>query len=495
MGRVLEALGEPAKALSYYEQALAMFRQLYPPARFKDGHPDLAVSLNSMGHVLDLLGERAKTLTYYERALAMRRKLYPPERFPDGHPDLAGSLNNMGYVLASLGERAKALAYFERALAMRQQLYPPARFKDGHPDLAASLNNMGNVLRSLGEPAKALTYYERALAMRQQLYPPARFKDGHPDLAASLNNMGAMLWQLGELAKAQTYDEQALAMRRKLYPPARFKDGHPDLAGSLNNMGNVLGSLGEPAKALTYFEQALAMYRQIAHRETSQTSEAVALAYRLAQPRTRDHYLSLAVSLASPPASYAAVWHSRGGVLPLLQARHRGVLALALTSDQVRPDYARLVAVRQDLSRLQRAFPTDDQARKARDERLVGLNDEQDRLERRLAAAMPAFRHLQALADKGPADLAQHLRKDAAFVDFLRYTHWEKTKALAGRYVAFVLLPGQEAKLVRLGDAQPIDAAVASWRRHLDAGEESLAPARLRELVWDKIAQELPPQT
>src|SRR5262249_52763147 len=155
-----------------------------------------------------------------------------------------------------------------------------------------------------------------------------------------------------------------------------------------------------------------------------------------------------AVSLARPSATYAALWHTRGGLLPLLQARHCGVLTLAATSDKVRADYAALVAVRQDLSRLQSASPKDDRARKDRDHQLLALNDEQDRLERPLAAAVPAFRHLRELADKGPDDLAQQLPTNAAFVDFIRYTHGEKGKAIGKRYVAFVLLPGQEAKLV-----------------------------------------------
>jgi CHAT domain-containing protein len=58
-----------------------------------------------------------------------------------------------------------------------------------------------------------------------------------------------------------------------------------------------------------------------------------------------------------------------------------------------------------------------------------------------------------------------------------------------------VLLPGQEAKLVALGDAKAIDDAIAAWRKHIDSGEASLAPAKLRELVWAKIAKELPLET
>jgi hypothetical protein len=70
----------------------------------------------------------------------MCQKLYPASRFKEGHPELATSLNNLGSVLQALGEPAKARYYFGKALAMRQQLYPASRFKNGHPDLAQSLS-------------------------------------------------------------------------------------------------------------------------------------------------------------------------------------------------------------------------------------------------------------------------------------------------------------------------------------------------------------------
>jgi tetratricopeptide (TPR) repeat protein len=62
------------------------------------------------------LGQPAKALDYDEQALAMNRKLYPPTRFPDGHIDLAQSLHNLGGALWELGQPAKALPPYEEAL-------------------------------------------------------------------------------------------------------------------------------------------------------------------------------------------------------------------------------------------------------------------------------------------------------------------------------------------------------------------------------------------
>jgi CHAT domain-containing protein/tetratricopeptide (TPR) repeat protein len=259
----LDSLGQPAKALPYCQQALAMRQKLYPLARFITGHRDIATSLDNMGRILVSLGHQAEALPYYEQALAMNQKLYPSSQYPEGHPELAESLNNLALLMISLGQPDRALPHLEQALAMKQKLYPPARFPDGHPNLAAGLANLANVLSSLGRLAMALSYDEQALAMRQKLYPSARFPDGHPLLAQSLFNAGVGLLNVSQPTKALPYCEQALAMDQRLYPPARFPGGHPDVAMCLKGVATVLASLGQPAKELPYCEQALAMDQKL----------------------------------------------------------------------------------------------------------------------------------------------------------------------------------------------------------------------------------------
>ncbi|HEX5270062.1 MAG TPA: CHAT domain-containing protein [Gemmataceae bacterium] len=495
MASVLQAMGEPARALAYQEEAVAMYRTLFPPEKFKDGAPALANSLNNLGVLLQSLGEPARALAYYEQALAMRRGLYPPEKFKDGHLDIAGSLNNVGFALVDLGEPAKALPYYEQALAMYRAMYPEEKFKDGHPALANAVSSMGFVHEAMGEPAKALGDFEQSLVLYRKLYPSDRFKDGHPDLARNLNNIGAVLQAMGKPAEALTYYEQGLAMRRKLYPAERFKDGHPDLALSLTNVGKAREAMGEPRKALADFEQALALRWRLSRREMGGASEAQALAYRRAQHDEEDRYLSVAAEVPPSAALYPPLWHLRGGVLPLLQARHRAVLARLATSADDRKTYADLVAVRGKISRLQADSPADEKRQNERDRALAALDEEQDRLERKLAKDLPAFRRLQGLAEKGPAELSRALPDGGAFVDLIRYTHWQKGRPVGRRYGAFVVVPGRDAVVLQVGDAGPIDEAVAAWRKHVAAGEESLAPAKLRELLWDRVARELPART
>src|SRR5687767_9632975 len=99
----------------------------------------------------------------------MSSKLVPEAKYPDGHPHIASSLNNMGGVLEAMGPAEKALPYYEQCLAMNRKLFPEAKYPDGHPHIASSLNNMGGVLEAMGQAEKALPYREHALAMQRRL--------------------------------------------------------------------------------------------------------------------------------------------------------------------------------------------------------------------------------------------------------------------------------------------------------------------------------------
>src|SRR5262245_25292729 len=70
----------------------------------------------------------AEAVKIFEQVVATNQKLYPEAKYPDGHPDLAASLNSLGSLLRSMGAPERALPHQERALAMRQRLYPEAQY-------------------------------------------------------------------------------------------------------------------------------------------------------------------------------------------------------------------------------------------------------------------------------------------------------------------------------------------------------------------------------
>jgi CHAT domain-containing protein/Tfp pilus assembly protein PilF len=500
LGSVVQARGELAHAEPFYRRALAMRQELYPQARFPDGHTDLAQSLNNLGTLLQARGELGQAEPFLRQALAMNEKLYPPGRYPDGHPLLAQGLNNLGMLLHDRGKLANAERFLRQALAVCQKLYPPERFPDGHSDLATSLNNLGMLLYDRRKLAEAEVFYHQALAMRQKLYPPERFPAGHSHLASSLNNLGALLRARGELAQAEPVYRQALTMVQKLYPPDRYPDGHPDLALMLSNLGAVLHDRGERADAESHLRQALAMYQRLGSALLAGSAEAEGLNYLANLPLTRDTYLSVTRDLADKgELAYHALWQVKGAVAGMLQQRR---LALAQAQDQATHALAQKLAMtRQALANFLR--PGTD-LRPGQAERVRELSELKEQLEKQLADKLPLYKTLKERLKREPAELLSLLPTDAAFLDLTRYWHIEpgargrdpKGERWTLSYVAFVLAGGQPIRRVELGEAEPIEQALAAWRRSLQAGHAgSPAADTLRRLLWRPLEKALPAGT
>src|SRR5262249_28956307 len=119
----------------------------------------------------------------------------------------------------------------------------------------------------------------------------------------------------------------------------------------------------------------------------------------------------------------------------------------------------------------------------------------QERVERELGTLLPLLQEHKELARLGPNDLAAKLPPRSAFIDLVRFAHYEKGKRGGWRYLAFVASAGPKIQRVDLGDAKASDDAVISWRRSITRREASTAPTRLRELVWKKVEDVLPAGT
>src|SRR5262249_19795272 len=127
------------------------------------------------------------------------------------------------------------------------------------------------------------------------------------------------------------------------------------------------------------------------------------------------------------------------------------------------------------------------------------LNDERDRLERELAAAIPILDRWKERDRLGPEDLVKLLPAGSVFVDLLLYTRFEYDPQAPGAkgekrtpcYVAFVLAPGKPIQRIELGPAGPIDKAIADWRNAIEHRGGSAAEAVLNRLVWQPISNHL----
>jgi CHAT domain-containing protein/tetratricopeptide (TPR) repeat protein len=522
--------GESGPARRYAERALAAYERAYPVEQFPNGHPYLATGVTNLATILGAV-EEGEAITYFERAVRMNERLYPVAKYPDGHPEIASSLQRLAARLREFGVSDRALPIQERALAMRERLYPESRFPDGHPDLMSSLGHQGLLLRRMGEYAKARPYYERASAMAERLYPTIRYPTGHPELVMALSNLGALLHSVGDFEAAQTCLEQAVTAGERLTGPTTVgNDVRPAVAGSLNNLGLLLTARGDakagterlmqavdlidraysrdrypaghPARvtyshnlglayeaagdkagSLKVLGQAEQEARRlfVARAEGASDSEAFALQKGL--PRCRDAYLSVAARHPeTAAASYAALWASKGTILPLLERRHEAAVRGA--DPESREAFRRLTEVRRQTAHL---ISNPLRNRAEQDRRLAALADEQASLERRLARSGDGPRRSVA-----PNDLMAALAPDAVFVDIVRYSQVSGGRFSGRGYLAYVIARGPDIRRIDLGVATDIDAAVASWRRSIAAEESTKAPDVLKTRVWDPIAAELP---
>jgi len=236
LGVAYYSLGRIAEAIAYHEQALTIAREI-------GDRGDEGSHLGNLGLAYRALGRIAEALDCYQQALTIDREI--GDRRGEG-----ADLGNLGLAYSDLGRIAEAIAYYEQALTIAREI-GDRRGEGNH------LGNLGIAYRNLGRIAEALDCYEQALTIAREIGD--RRGEG-----ADLGNLGNAYRGLGRIAEAIAYYEQALAIDREI----------GDRRGEgirLGNLGNAYRNLGRIAEALDCYEQALTIAREIGDRygETS----------------------------------------------------------------------------------------------------------------------------------------------------------------------------------------------------------------------------------
>src|SRR5262249_51341940 len=120
--------------------------------------------LNKEGSRLYEQGKYAEAAAVWRRILDISRRLYPEARYPQGHPNLASSINDLALLYRSSGEYGRAEPLFQEALAMNRALFPKKTYPNGHPDLAETINNLAVLYWLSGEYGRAQPLFQETLA-------------------------------------------------------------------------------------------------------------------------------------------------------------------------------------------------------------------------------------------------------------------------------------------------------------------------------------------
>ncbi|MDD4651114.1 MAG: tetratricopeptide repeat protein [Methanothrix sp.] len=232
LGIAYKNLGDARHAIEYYEQALAIAREIGD--RRGEGN-----ALGNLGNAYAALGDARHAIEYYEQHLVIAREI--GDQRGEG-----ANLCNLGLAYAALGDARHAIEYSEQALAIAREIGD--RRGEG-----ADLGNLGNAYAALGDARKAIEYYEQALAILREIGD--RRGEGN-----ALGNLGSAYYALGDARQAIEYHEQALIIAREIGD--RRGEGN-----ALGNLGLAYAALGDARRAIEYYEQALAILREIGDRK------------------------------------------------------------------------------------------------------------------------------------------------------------------------------------------------------------------------------------
>jgi len=459
LARVYYEQGEYTKAEPLYQRALAVREKTLGP-----DHMDVAQSLTNLGLLYRLKGDYALAEPLHRRALAIHEKRLGPD-----HVYVAVSLTNLARVYEDIGDYPKAEPLYQRALAIRERTLGP-----NHADVGESLNNLGHLyLRSNKNDAEAESLFRRSLDVLQKALGPDL-----PGVAVPFSNLAALYERKGDVAQAEQFYQRALAIREKALGP-----NHPDVAQSLNSLGRLYEERGDIQKALAFLSRSNEVREHNLYHNLPLGSERQKLSYLKLFAEDTDNVLSLHARLAprDPKAlelAFTTLLRRKGRALDAMTDSIASLRSRSRPQDQAL--FGQLLEARSRLATIALRGPDRNNAA-IYPSQLKHLEDEVDELEAQVSARSAEFRaQTQAITLDTIRAL---LPNGTALIEFAVYRADAKTGGQKqSRYAAYLLTPEGPAQSVDLGEAGPIDRAVAAWRSALRDPERADANRLARTL-------------
>ncbi len=231
IGQINHSLGQDTKAVSFYQQAIAIFKQT-------GNQTNEGITLSKIGLSYQSLGQYAKALKFYQQAIAIFKQVGDKspnhlERISEGT-----TLTYIGGLYKSLAEYPKALRFLEQGLTITKEV----RNRSGE----------GVALRNIGEVYDDLQQYPKAISFLQPALEIAKLESDRFEEATALLSLGRVYNNQGQQAKALKSYQQVLTISQKL--------GYRRIEGAtLHEMAIVYQNLKQYPKALKLYQQVLAI--------------------------------------------------------------------------------------------------------------------------------------------------------------------------------------------------------------------------------------------
>lgn len=481
LASLYSSMGDYARAEPLFKRALAIREKALGP-----DHPGTTRNLNDLAALYWKMGDYTHAEPLFKRALAVNEK-----KLGQDHPSTAAYLNNLAVLYWKMGDYARAEPLYKRALAIREKSLGPE-----HPRTGTSLNNLALLYKSMGDHTRAESMYQRALAIREKALGPE-----HPDTAQSLSSLASLYDSKGDYARAEPLYKRALAIFEKSFGPE-----HPHTGTSLNNLAGVVAAKGNYAAAHDMQMNAQKISAKLIDQVMGFTSEDQKLKFLATQKRDFEDALSLVAFHMSKDKNAVRemldVWLARKGVVLEAQRRYQEALVYSDNPEAARV-FQELAVVRAALSKLMFGGPGKEGAEAYR-KKIATLEAREKKLEARLSKLSQAFVRQKKVKRADTGKVARALPRGSVLVDFIKIEPVDfqakvKEKRLGPAcYLAFVLHAGKgdRVSLVDLGEAAPIDKAVAELKAamtDLKAKEAMAAGEKLYDMVFVKLNTALGP--
>jgi tetratricopeptide (TPR) repeat protein len=231
-GHLADAYDDVVATLAYFEESLALFREL-------GDKPGMAMTLLGLGEG-GFGYEQAVAAAYCEESLALFREL--------------GDKWGIASVLCHLGLYAWGAGDFTRARALHEEALGLFRELGNTAGVATALCHLGMGARFMGDYARAEAVLEQGIALGRE----AQIRD---ILTYGPVNLGLVMVAQGDYARAETLLEQNLALAQELEA-----DAGVHAAWSLCGLGTVACRQGAFDRAEALQRESLALRRDLTDR-------------------------------------------------------------------------------------------------------------------------------------------------------------------------------------------------------------------------------------
>lgn len=446
-------LGEYLEARKHQEQALEIYRQ-----SLGEKNPLVANAYSNLGVFYNQIGDQASAEPVARRALEVRSEL-----LGEHSPITARTRVVLAASLVGLGRFDEAKSEGELAL---QDL--TAHYGQAHEEVAAALDTLAALfINHLRDLPKSLEFRKRAYQIRTQV-----LGEDHPETAISMLRMALSQFRLGKYDEARSTYQQAIANQRQT-----LGDLHPEVSAALTSFSLVEIAQNDLDAAEAMLDEANRAWRHHLTHYIPGLDIGSQLKY-LDEEDQASYDLTYAVRHSSRPsaARLSAGWVlNRKGMTQETLAQ-RALLAREPATPELKALVAELQQARVDLARAGVRSVTPEQ-RETHERLLNELATREAKLSARLGEAgldvAPPAAWIEL--DK----VRERLPQDAALVEMVRFNLADlKTGEKVGtRYAAWIIPPAGrgEIKIVDLGEAESIEAAVAQARHAIDSSAENIS--------------------